>query len=213
MPVALWRSGGWAAVLSLTYNPPDPELGEPASRHRQPELPLDRSRLEMADGSGGTNWFPGLQIRRPPHIGPRNVIAIYHGSYATSGWASAVLDGVAGTEAQTVELDQGGHRYQEALDSPIGAWVVALDGPSLPRCVSGRTRESCTKNECYRRSSSAIASASSERVRLDDDRIAAAGQPYAAATNARPGLPGCPLGGRGVGEVDELVGHFGAVPQ
>ena len=129
VPVAYWRLGGWAAVLNLTYVEADPEVGEPASLDTDTQSFRWTGReWEMADGSGGTNWFPGLEVRRPSGLGPQDVVAIHQGSFATPTWTSAVLDGVAGVEAEAIEVDQAGRRHRQPLDSPVGAWVAAFDG-------------------------------------------------------------------------------------
>jgi hypothetical protein len=122
-------------VLNLTYVAADPELGEPASLDADTQSFRWTGRdWAMADGSGGTNWFPGLEIRRPAGLGAQDVIAVHRGSFAAPTWASAVLDGVAGIEAAAIEVDQAGRRHQQPVDSPVGAWVAAFDG-RLPATV------------------------------------------------------------------------------
>lgn len=129
VPVAWWRGGGWAAVLNLEYVADDAEFDEPARLDTDTQsFRWDGRAWEMADGSGGAGWFPGFDVRPPAHLGPREAFAMHCGSHASHEWASGVLDGVAGVEAESVEVEQGGRRHRQALDSPVGAWVAAFDG-------------------------------------------------------------------------------------
>lgn len=86
-----------------------------------------------ADCSSGTDWAQGLELRRP-ELHARS--AFGGESRCDCGdWAVGCTDGVAGTAASVVELEQAGHISTRPLDSPLGGWVVSFDGhePAIVR--------------------------------------------------------------------------------
>lgn len=82
---------------------------------------------EAANGSGGSNWSPGLALK-PPSLGPQDAFACGLGSYGDPAWTAGVVDGVAGSDAATVEVETPAGIESAPLTSPVGAWVVAFDG-------------------------------------------------------------------------------------
>ena len=124
-PVAYARLGEWAAVMTLAYDPAEdpPELDMVIQTYHR-----TAGAWEAANGDSGSNWYPRTQLRRPPDLAPREVVADGRGWFGEMGWVCSEVDGVAGVDAAAVEVEQAGRRHRQALDSPIGAWVAAFDG-------------------------------------------------------------------------------------
>ena len=66
---------------------------------------------EAAGGSGGTNWSPGLDLKPPP-LGPRQAWASGLGLYGGPEWTAGIVDGLAGADAATVEVESTTHRMR-----------------------------------------------------------------------------------------------------
>jgi hypothetical protein len=136
-PVAYAKLGEWAAVVTVAHDPTEdpPALDSNVQTYRR-----SATGWEEANGTGGTGWSPGTDLRRPPWLGPRKVATFGRGWYGhPAGWASADLVGVAGAGAATVEVEQAGVRHRQPIDSPIGAWVAVFDGrePAVVRVLGG----------------------------------------------------------------------------
>lgn len=133
VPVACWRDDTWAAVLHLSYreasvDPDEPEWDEPAGIDDETQtFRWAGDGWEAAGGSGGGGWFDGLRLRPPP-MADDEVIVLGHAGGGGPEWVCGALRGVAGAGACAVEVEQAGRVVARPIDSPIGAWVAALDG-------------------------------------------------------------------------------------
>jgi hypothetical protein len=129
VPVAYWRGPLWAAVLELGYMEPEPEDDD------GPYLDSDAGGFRWSDGDwepsngrGGVGWSGGVELRRPS-VEPEEVVLYGTGrnpSYE-GDWACGVAEGVCGDAITVIELEQDGERFSKAVDSPVGAWIVAFD--------------------------------------------------------------------------------------
>jgi len=123
-PVAYAELGEWAAVMTLAYDPEcPPELDMTVQTYR-----WSAGSWAAANGDGGSNWHPGTRLGRPTWLGARQVVADHRGRYGEDGWLCAEIDGVAGVDAATVEVEQAGRRHRHPIDSPVGAWLAVFDG-------------------------------------------------------------------------------------
>ncbi len=102
VPVAVWVGSEWAATLHLSYR--DADEDEPSLDTDHQAFRRVRGEWEAANGSGGSNWSPGLALK-PPSLGPRDAFACGLGLYVDPAWSVGVVDGVAGSDAATVEVE------------------------------------------------------------------------------------------------------------
>jgi hypothetical protein len=87
------------------------------------------SGWEDAMGDGGGGWFdPPFQ---PPAIRPREVHARSLHSQGCDRWRFAARHGLVGSDIASIELVSGKVATRRAIESPIGAMIVAFD-PSVP---------------------------------------------------------------------------------
>jgi hypothetical protein len=122
-PVALWRDGELAAVLSLTFTPgSDVPLWQEISVFR-------RIDGKWAEGfSGGSSW-PVRQWARPPR-GPTLValtgfsVASGHGSRPT------IASGVASVAVHSVRVWSDDGPDEAVVDPSTGAFMFACDSLS-----------------------------------------------------------------------------------
>ncbi len=123
VPVALWRDGGLAAVLSLTFSPGS-------------DAPLwqEISVLRWVDGkwaegfSGGSSW-PVRQWDRPPR-GPRLVALTGFSVAAGHGSRPIIVSGVASTAVHLVRVVTDDGSYETLVEPTTGALLFACDSLS-----------------------------------------------------------------------------------
>jgi hypothetical protein len=140
VPVARWISGRWAAIVYLRYCEPDPDPDP--DPEPDPEFDPDEASLEtdaqsyrrvdgaweMTESSGGTSWWGGLELVRPAFVGAREAFGMGLASSWEGGRSYSVVEGIAGSDATSVEIEQGGRVERCELDSSMGVWVAAFDG-------------------------------------------------------------------------------------
>ncbi len=134
VPVARWVGPRFAAVMHVQWWRSD-QPDEPDELENESELFIRRGgRWEVSSGSGGSGWYdPPFQR---PDIPPNEVW--FDGELGTGGddWYAYAIDGIAGTDATTVEVEDADGRTTMPIESPLGAFLVALD-PRRPATIRG----------------------------------------------------------------------------
>lgn len=129
VPVAIWRCDRWAAIVHLSYNEPDPDMGypDPSLDTEVQTYHRDGGAWVMSHGAGGGSWSDGVELERPTWVRPHEAHCLHKGTYVDPPWACGAADGVAGTTATQVEVEQAGRTTRCDISSPLGVWVVAFD--------------------------------------------------------------------------------------
>ena len=138
VPVARWVGPRYAAVMHVQRGGhiDDPGLGE---LENEVELFVrGDDAWQTCDATGGTNWHDPPFLR--PDMEPERVWffgMLY--SPCEGGFACAV-DGIAGAAAETIEVEDGDGVTAMAVESPMGAFVVAFDA-ARPAVIRVRDAE------------------------------------------------------------------------
>ena len=126
VPIARWVGSRLAAVEHIQWWQSG-EPGEPDELQNEIELFVRRADgWEVSSGSGGSNWYDP-PFERPSGLSDADVW--FGGEVGTGGdgWYACGIDGIAGKDAATVEVESGGTLTSMPIESHIGAFVVALD--------------------------------------------------------------------------------------
>lgn len=125
--IARWNGEDWGAVLFVSRHADEEDGENEIDTDVQTYRRLDGSWV-ASDGSGGGGWFDE-PLRRPDF--PRDYAAVAH-FHSTSGaiGSCCAAYGVAGEDASFVEVVTPAGSTVAAIDSPVGAFVVAADRTS-----------------------------------------------------------------------------------
>lgn len=128
VPIARWVGPRFAAVEHVQcWHDDDAEDPDPDELENEIELLVRREDgWEVASGSGGSSWHD------PPFSRPSALLDddVWFGGEVGSGgdgWYACAIEGIAGADAATVEVECDGVVTPMPIESPIGAFVVALD--------------------------------------------------------------------------------------
>lgn len=85
--------------------------------------------MGASSGSGGSSWYDP-PFERPSGLSDADVW--FGGEVGTGGdgWYACGIEGIAGRNAVTVEVESGGTLTSMPIESPTGAFVVAVDAAS-----------------------------------------------------------------------------------
>ena len=130
IPVAVWVSDEWGATLHVCRYPPDRDP-ENLTRMDTEARGFRRAHggWEEASGRGGIGYTaPAGWTLRIPGISPREAYSFHQGLHPCADGNVSVVDGVAGSDACTVEVQTRAGTVSGQLSSPVGMWIVAYDG-------------------------------------------------------------------------------------
>jgi hypothetical protein len=125
VPVARWVGERFAAVLHVQWM-----WGDCGDDHLINEVETFARRDDVwiaANGSGGTGWFDP-PFRRPESIGPDDVEVTGEQLSGGDGWYCCAVDGIAGTDARFIEVDDADGTTRQPIESPFGAFIACSDG-------------------------------------------------------------------------------------
>lgn len=130
VPIARWAGQRFGAVMHLWWNLPDEDDDEDYEPFLDTEVELFR-RLpdgwEQATGSGGSDWGLDPPLARPD-LPPRHAQLFGQTCAGGVSWYCCASEGFAGLEAATVEVADSDGVTKSPIESPIGVFLVAMDG-------------------------------------------------------------------------------------
>jgi hypothetical protein len=134
VPVARWAGPRFGAVLHVTRYL-DIEDNEERFDTDVELFVRAQGRWEIANGSGGSNWFSNTLVR--PSVPPTYAEfggQVYSGG---DGWRCSALDGFVGEDVREIEVrDEDGSTIRR-IESPLGALLSqSTEGDRQP-CSSG----------------------------------------------------------------------------
>ena len=135
VPVARWAGAEFGAVMHVAWMCGMHDVDADDEDHLISDVQVYRrvgSAWEASSGSGGTSWFDPPFVR-PTGVGPKE--AWIGGVHASGGadWRCCAVDGMAGSDAAYLEVDDGSGTSVRPIESPFGVFIACFDAEAVGR--------------------------------------------------------------------------------
>lgn len=126
VPVARWVGPRFAAVMHIQWMWTEDHADDYLSTETQVFVRAEDDWI-AAGGSGGSDWWDPPFVR-PSAVGPR-AVRLGNVFFADEGdWSCCAVDGLVGSDARAVEVEDADGCTRNPVESPFGAVVICSDG-------------------------------------------------------------------------------------
>lgn len=126
VPVARWAGPRFGAVLHVVQFSWGAQAADDELISEIEVFARVGDSWQPSTGSGGTSWFDP-PFTRPASLGARDAYAGGETCSGGGGWCCSAIDGLAGSDATFVEVDDSDGTTRRAIESPFGAFVACSD--------------------------------------------------------------------------------------